>query len=89
MFKDWEEMKLLSGYLIQRMDEKNAKDLNYWLRFTDSLAYGNRKSFFFPILRRAVYESGLWKSASFREWIKKELEEMKDMIEYYGENEDE
>ena len=87
MFKDWEEMKMLSKHLVLRMDEKNADDLKYWINFAEYLSPSNRRSVLYPILSRRCRQSNVWDGKeTFRKWIENELKELKNMIEYYGEN---
>ena len=86
MFKNWEECKLITLHLAKKMKDSTTTKLIKRVKFAEELSTG-RRYFVFNHLRIACTESGIWDGeVGFRTWLKNEIKEMNDMIEYYKVN---
>ena len=87
MFKDWEECRLLCFHLSERMEDSIAKELIKKVEWSNALNEQDRPLFIFRHLMIACTESGIWDyNGPFKMWIKKEIQEMNNMMEYYEAN---
>ena len=87
MFKNWEQCKSICFLLSERMEDSIAEQLMKKVKFAEALNEKDRPLFIFNHLRIACTDSGLLDfKTSFGKWLKKEIKEMNDMIEYYKVN---
>ena len=89
MFKDWEKFKQIALIMSERMEPEYQRKLKNRIKLVEQYKENEKSVIFFNYFRILCFESGIYDelSLSFNKWLKRELVEIEEMIEYNEVNE--